>query len=141
MRAWSAGVAITTCTLVRARTREDASGLLPAPTRIATNTSLSSKVGKLAQGFEQNNGRSNFPFSPSPNNVVFDIRRRVRRPLRTPAAARRQPISISVFVHDHLVHNKLPADPWQQQFESRSRVAFPPWPHESGGIIKGWALV
>src|SRR3981189_1908551 len=33
---------------------------------------LSSKVGKLLKASKQNNGRSNFPFSPSPNNVVFD---------------------------------------------------------------------
>src|SRR5438105_8889367 len=33
---------------------------------------ISSKVGKLLKASKQNNGRSNFPFSPSPNNVVFD---------------------------------------------------------------------
>src|SRR6267142_5452190 len=33
---------------------------------------MSSKVGKLLQASKQNNARSSFPFSPSPNNVVFD---------------------------------------------------------------------
>src|SRR2546429_4421459 len=33
---------------------------------------ISSKVGKLLKASKQNNGRSNFPFSPSPDNVVFD---------------------------------------------------------------------
>src|SRR5258706_11078677 len=33
---------------------------------------LSSKVGKLLKASRHNNGKSNFPFSPSPNNVVFD---------------------------------------------------------------------
>ena len=33
---------------------------------------LSSKVGKLLKASRQDNGKSNFPFSPSPNNVVFD---------------------------------------------------------------------
>src|SRR5438105_13828222 len=48
---------------------------------------LSSKVGKLLKASEQNNGRSNFPFSPSPNNVVFDysadgVRRSVEHSLQ-----------------------------------------------------------
>lgn len=33
---------------------------------------VSSKVGKLLKASKQNNGRAHFPFSPSPNNVVFD---------------------------------------------------------------------
>ena len=33
---------------------------------------LSSKVGKLLKPSPHNNAKSNFPFSPSPNNVVFD---------------------------------------------------------------------
>jgi D-threo-aldose 1-dehydrogenase len=33
---------------------------------------LSSKVGKLLKASRQNDAKSNFPFSPSPNNVVFD---------------------------------------------------------------------
>jgi D-threo-aldose 1-dehydrogenase len=33
---------------------------------------ISSKVGKLLKASKQNNGKSNFPFSPSPNNVIFD---------------------------------------------------------------------
>src|SRR5438309_3075253 len=33
---------------------------------------LSSKVGKLLKASPHNDAKSNFPFSPSPNNVVFD---------------------------------------------------------------------
>src|SRR5258707_12459778 len=33
---------------------------------------LSSKVGKLLKASPHNNAKSNFPFSPSPNNAVFD---------------------------------------------------------------------
>ena len=33
---------------------------------------LSSKVGKLLKASRKNDARSNFPFSPSPNNVVID---------------------------------------------------------------------
>src|SRR3977135_712170 len=44
---------------------------------------LSSTVGKLLKASRQNNGRSNFPFSPSPNNVVFDTSAAgVRRPVQ-----------------------------------------------------------
>src|ERR1700735_2387516 len=62
---------------------------------------LSSKVGKLLKASRQNNAKSNFPFSPSPNNVVFDytadgVRRSVEDSL--------QRLGVSnldiVFVHD-----------------------------------------
>jgi len=33
---------------------------------------LSSKEGKLLKASPHNDAKSNFPFSPSPNNVVFD---------------------------------------------------------------------
>src|ERR1700716_4749715 len=33
---------------------------------------ISSKVGKLLKASRQNNAKSNFPFTSSPNNVVFD---------------------------------------------------------------------
>src|SRR6202030_19325 len=33
---------------------------------------LSSKVGKLLKASPHNDAKANFPFSPSPNNVIFD---------------------------------------------------------------------
>jgi len=103
---------------------------------------LSSKVGKLLKASKQNNGRSNFPFSPSPNNVVFDysadgVRRSVEDSL--------QRLGVShldlVFVHDISSDNKLLPTPWQQQFELALKGAFPALARmKAEGIIKGWGI-
>src|SRR3954453_3922804 len=103
---------------------------------------LSSKVGKLLKASRQNDGRSNFPFSPSPNNVVFDysadgVRRSVEDSL--------QRLGIShldiVFVHDLSPDNKLLPTPWQQQFEVALKGAFPALSRmKAEGIIKGWGI-
>src|SRR5436853_1949921 len=103
---------------------------------------ISSKVGKLLKASKQNNGRSNFPFSPSPNNVVFDysadgVHRSVEDSL--------QRLGISdldiVFVHDISSDNKLLPTPWQQQFEIALKGAFPALARmKAEGIIKGWGI-
>jgi D-threo-aldose 1-dehydrogenase len=103
---------------------------------------LSSKVGKLLKASKQNNGRSNFPFSPSPNNVVFDysadgVRRSVEDSL--------QRLGISdldiVFVHDISSDNKLLPTSWQQQFEIALKGAFPALARmKEQGIIRGWGI-
>src|ERR1700730_5607092 len=103
---------------------------------------LSSKVGKLLKASKQNNGRSNFPFSPSPNNVVFDysadgVRRSVEDSL--------QRLGISdldiVFVHDISSDNTLLPTPWQQQFEIALKGAFPALARmKEQGIIRGWGI-
>jgi D-threo-aldose 1-dehydrogenase len=103
---------------------------------------LSSKVGKLLKASRQNDGRSNFPFSPSPNNVVFDytadgVRRSVEDSL--------QRLGVSdldiVFVHDISPDNKLLPTPWQEQFEVALKGAFPALARmKSEGIIKGWGI-
>jgi D-threo-aldose 1-dehydrogenase len=103
---------------------------------------LSSKVGKLLKASRQNDGRSNFPFSPSPNDVVFDysaggVRRSVEDSL--------QRLGIShldiVFVHDLSPDNKLLPTPWQQQFEVALKGAFPALARmKAEGIIKGWGI-
>ncbi|MEA3141046.1 MAG: D-threo-aldose 1-dehydrogenase [Gammaproteobacteria bacterium] len=103
---------------------------------------ISSKVGKLLKASRQNNGKSNFPFSPSPNNVVFDytadgVRRSVEDSL--------QRLGLSdldiVFVHDISSDNKLLPTPWQQQFEIALRGAFPALARmKEEGIIKGWGI-
>src|SRR5258705_5914736 len=103
---------------------------------------ISSKVGKLLKGSKQNNGRSNFPFSPSPNNVVFDytadgVRRSVEDSLRR--------LGISnldiVFVHDLSSDNKLLPTSWQEQFAIALKGAFPALSRmKSEGIIKGWGI-
>src|SRR3979411_552336 len=103
---------------------------------------ISSKVGKLLKASKQNNGRSHFPFSPSPNNVVFDyssdgVRRSVEDSL--------QRLGVShldiVFVHDISSNNKLLPTPWQQQFEVALKGAFPALARmKAEGIIKGWGI-
>jgi D-threo-aldose 1-dehydrogenase len=103
---------------------------------------VSSKVGKLLKASRQNNGKSNFPFSPSPNNVVFDytadgVRRSVEDSL--------QRLGISdldiVFVHDISPDNTLLPTPWQQQFEIALDGAFPALVRmKAEGIIKGWGI-
>src|SRR5437667_1336200 len=103
---------------------------------------LSSKVGKLLKASGQNDAKSTFPFSPSPNNVVFDytadgVRRSVEDSL--------QRLGISnldiVFVHDISSDNKLLPTPWQQQFEIALKGAFPALSRmKAQGIIKGWGI-
>jgi D-threo-aldose 1-dehydrogenase len=103
---------------------------------------LSSKVGKLLKASRQNNAKSNFPFSPSPNNVVFDytadgVRRSVEDSL--------QRLGISnldiVFVHDISPDNKLLPTAWQQQFDIALKGAFPALDRmKAEGIIKGWGI-
>jgi D-threo-aldose 1-dehydrogenase len=103
---------------------------------------LSSKVGKLLKASRRNDAKSNFPFSPSPNNVVFDY---------TADGARRsvedslQRLGVSnldiVFVHDISSDNKLLPTPWQQQFEIALKGAFPALDRmKAEGIIKGWGI-
>jgi D-threo-aldose 1-dehydrogenase len=103
---------------------------------------LSSKVGKLLKASRQNDAKSSFPFSPSPNNVVFDytadgVQRSVEDSL--------QRLGVSnldiVFVHDISPDNKLLPTPWQEQFEIALRGAFPALDRmKAEGIIKGWGI-
>jgi D-threo-aldose 1-dehydrogenase len=76
---------------------------------------LSSKVGKLLKASPHNDAKSNFPFSPSPNNVVFDytadgVRRSIEDSLQRMGVSR---LDIA-FVHDISPDNKLLPTPWQE---------------------------
>src|SRR6202034_2773595 len=87
---------------------------------------LSSKVGKLLKASTQNDAKSNFPFTPSPNNVVFDytadgVRRSIEDSLQRLGVSR---LDI-VFVHDVSPDNQLLPTPWEQQFEIALKGAFP----------------
>jgi D-threo-aldose 1-dehydrogenase len=103
---------------------------------------LSSKVGKLLKASPKNDAKSNFPFTPSPNNVVFDytadgVRRSVEDSL--------QRLGVShldiVFVHDISSDNKLLPTPWEQQFEIALKGAFPALAQmKSEGMIRGWGI-
>src|SRR5713226_7245825 len=103
---------------------------------------LSSKVGKLLKASKTAHNRELFPFSPSPNDVVFDytgpgIRRSIEDSL--------QRLGIDsldiVFVHDISSDNKLLPTPWQEQFKIATAGAFPELTRmREEGIIKGWGI-
>ncbi len=103
---------------------------------------LSSKVGKLLKASKTAHNRELFPFSPSPNDVVFDytgpgIRRSIEDSL--------QRLGIDsldiVFVHDISSDNKLLPTSWQEQFKIATAGAFPELTRmREEGIIKGWGI-
>ena len=103
---------------------------------------LSSKVGKLLKASPHNNAKSNFPFSPSPNNVVFDytadgVRRSIEDSLQRVGVSR---LDIA-FVHDISPDNKLLPTPRQEQFAIALKGAFPALSRmREEGIIKGWGI-
>jgi D-threo-aldose 1-dehydrogenase len=102
---------------------------------------ISSKVGKLLKASKTYN-RDLFPFSPSPNNVVFDytgpgIRRSIEDSLQRLGI---DSLDIA-FVHDLSPDNKLLPTPWEEQFKIAMTGAFPELTRtREEGIIKGWGL-
>jgi D-threo-aldose 1-dehydrogenase len=103
---------------------------------------LSSKVGKLLKASPHNDAKSNFPLSPSPNNVIFDytadgVRRSIEDTLQRMGASR---LDIA-FVHDLSPDNKLLPTSWLEQFEIALEGAFPTLSKmREEGIIKGWGI-
>jgi D-threo-aldose 1-dehydrogenase len=103
---------------------------------------LSSKVGKLLKASPYNDATSNFPFSPSPNNVVFDytadgVRRSIEDSLQRMGVSR---LDIA-FVHDISSDNKLLPTSWKEQFEIALEGAFPALSRmREEGIIKSWGV-
>jgi D-threo-aldose 1-dehydrogenase len=103
---------------------------------------LSSKVGKLLKASKTSRGRELFPFSPSPNDVVFDytgpgVRRSVEDSLQRLGI---DSLDIA-FVHDLSSDNKLLPTSWEEQFKIAMSGAFPELTRmREEGIIKGWGL-
>jgi D-threo-aldose 1-dehydrogenase len=103
---------------------------------------LSSKVGKLLKASKTARNKDYFPFSPSPNDVVYDytasgVRRSIEDSL--------QRLGIDsldiVFVHDISSDNKYLPTPWQEQFEIARKGAFPELTRmRDEGLIKGWGI-
>jgi D-threo-aldose 1-dehydrogenase len=103
---------------------------------------ISSKVGKLLKASKTAKNRELFPFSPSPNDVIFDytasgVRRSIEDSL--------QRLGIDtldiVFVHDISPDNKLLPTNWQEQFEIAKKGAFPELTRmREEGVIKGWGI-
>ena len=103
---------------------------------------ISSKVGKLLKASKTVKNRELFPFSPSPNDVIFDytasgVRRSIEDSL--------QRLGIDsldiVFVHDISSDNKLLPTSWQEQFDIATKGAFPELTRmREEGLIKGWGI-
>jgi D-threo-aldose 1-dehydrogenase len=103
---------------------------------------LSTKVGKLLKASKTAKNKGYFPFSPSPNDVVFDytasgVRRSIEDSLQRLGI---DSIDIA-FVHDISSDNKLLPTPWQEQFEIARKGAFPELTRmREEGLIKGWGI-
>jgi len=103
---------------------------------------ISSKVGKLLKASKSAHSRDLFPFSPSPNDVVFDytgpgIRRSIEDSLQRLGI---DSLDIA-FVHDLSPDNKLLPTSWEEQFKIATTGAFPELTRmREEGIIKGWGL-
>jgi D-threo-aldose 1-dehydrogenase len=103
---------------------------------------LSSKVGKLLKASKTAKNRDLFPFSPSPNDVVFDytasgVRRSIEDSLQRLGI---DSLDIA-FVHDISSDNKLLPTSWQEQFEIAVKGAFPELTRmREEGLIKGWGI-
>jgi len=103
---------------------------------------ISSKVGKLLKASRAAKNSELFPFSPSPNDVIFDytssgVRRSIEDSL--------QRLGIDsldiVFVHDISPDNKLLPTSWQEQFDIAAKGAFPELTRmREEGLIKGWGI-
>jgi D-threo-aldose 1-dehydrogenase len=103
---------------------------------------ISSKVGKLLKASKTAKNHELFPFSPSPNDIIFDytasgVRRSIEDSL--------QRLGIDsldiVFVHDISSDNKLLPTSWQEQFDIAAKGAFPELTRmREEGLIKGWGI-
>jgi D-threo-aldose 1-dehydrogenase len=103
---------------------------------------LSTKVGKLLKASKRAKSKEYFPFSPSPNDVIFDytasgVRRSIEDSLQRLGI---DSIDIA-FVHDISPDNKLLPTPWEEQFEIARKGAFPELTRvREEGLIKGWGI-
>jgi D-threo-aldose 1-dehydrogenase len=103
---------------------------------------VSTKVGKLLRASKTAKSKGLFPFSPSPNDVIFDyttsgVRRSIEDSLQRLGI---DSIDIA-FVHDLSSDNKFLPTPWQEQFEIARKGAFPELTRmREEGLIKGWGI-
>ncbi|HZC36653.1 MAG TPA: aldo/keto reductase [Chthoniobacterales bacterium] len=103
---------------------------------------VSSKVGKLLKASKTAKNKEYFPFSPSPNDVIYDytasgVRRSIEDSLQRLGI---DSIDIA-FVHDISSDNKYLPTPWPEQFEIARKGAFPELTRmRDEGLIKGWGI-
>src|SRR3982074_613995 len=101
---------------------------------------LSTKVGKLLKASKTAKNKEYFPFSPSPNDVIYDytasgVRRSIEDTLQRLGI---DSLDIA-FVHDISSDNKNLPPPWPEQFEIARKGAFPELTRmREEGLIKGW---
>jgi D-threo-aldose 1-dehydrogenase len=103
---------------------------------------LSSKVGKLLKASKTAKNKEYFPFSPSPNDVVYDYTASgVRRSIEDSLQRLGMDSLDIAFVHDISPDNKYLPTPWQEQFEIARKGAFPELTRmREEGLIKGWGI-
>jgi D-threo-aldose 1-dehydrogenase len=103
---------------------------------------LSTKVGKLLKASKTAKNKEYFPFSPSPNDVVYDytasgVRRSIEDSLQRLGI---DSIDIA-FVHDISPDNQYLPTEWTEQFEIARKGAFPELTRmREEGLIKGWGI-
>jgi D-threo-aldose 1-dehydrogenase len=103
---------------------------------------LSTKVGKLLKASKTAKNKGYFPFSPSPNDVIYDytasgVRRSIEDSLQRLGI---DSIDIA-FVHDISSDNKYLPTPWPEQFEIARKGAFSELTRmREEGVIKGWGI-
>lgn len=103
---------------------------------------ISSKVGKLLRASRDNDAKSYYPFTTSPNTPHFDytadgVRRSVEDSLQRLGLDR---LDI-VFVHDLSPDNTLLPDDWQTLFKVAETGGFPALTRmREDGLIDGWGM-
>ncbi len=103
---------------------------------------LSSKVGKLLKAGRDNEAKTHFPFTTSPNTPRFDytadgVRRSIEDSLQRLGLDR---LDI-VFVHDLSPDNRLLPDDWRTLFAVAETGAFPELTRmREEGLIDGWGM-
>src|SRR4029077_1618325 len=103
---------------------------------------ISSKVGKLLKASKTAKSHALFPFSPSPNDVIFDYTASGTRRSIEDSLQRLGIDSLDIlFVHDVSPDNKLLPTSWQEQFDIAAKGAFPELTRmREEGLIKGWGI-
>lgn len=103
---------------------------------------ISSKVGKLLRASRDNQAKTFFPFTPSPNTPHFDysadgVLRSIEDSLQRLGLDR---LDI-VFVHDLSPDNKYLPQDWETLWPTAERGAFPALTRlREEGVIDGWGM-
>jgi D-threo-aldose 1-dehydrogenase len=103
---------------------------------------ISSKVGKLLKASKTAKNREYFPFSPSPNDVIYDYTASGTRRSIEDSLQRLGIDSLDIaFVHDISADNKYLPTSWQEQFAIAEKGAFPELTRmRQEGLIKSWGI-